>query len=102
MSMAFPWLEFAALMLAFGINAVIPGADFAMVLRQSIAQGMHRQYGYVATRVLLNRFMDPSSRDDLDVLLEQYPEAAVEFACFSVNVGTIPRRNTVFWEVRNY
>ena len=37
--MNFPWLEFAALMLAFGINAVIPGADFAMVLRQSIAAG---------------------------------------------------------------
>ena len=35
----FPRLEFAALMLAFGINAVIPGADFAMVLRQSIAHG---------------------------------------------------------------
>ena len=37
--MVFPWLEFATLMLAFGINAVIPGADFAMVLRQSIAHG---------------------------------------------------------------
>lgn len=37
--MEFPWLEFAGLMLAFGINAVIPGADFAMVLRQSIAHG---------------------------------------------------------------
>ena len=35
--MDFPWLEFAGLMLAFGINAVIPGADFAMVVRQSIA-----------------------------------------------------------------
>jgi RhtB (resistance to homoserine/threonine) family protein len=35
----FPWFEFAALMLAFGINAIIPGADFAMVLRQSIAHG---------------------------------------------------------------
>ncbi|MCZ4346722.1 LysE family transporter [Devosia sp. J2-20] len=35
--MDFPWLEFIGLMLAFGINAVIPGADFAMVLRQSIA-----------------------------------------------------------------
>lgn len=34
--MDFPWLEFAGLMLAFGINAVIPGADFAMVLRQSV------------------------------------------------------------------
>jgi RhtB (resistance to homoserine/threonine) family protein len=37
--MTIPWLEFATLMLAFGINAVIPGADFAMVLRQSIAHG---------------------------------------------------------------
>ncbi|GLQ08357.1 lysine transporter LysE [Devosia yakushimensis] len=34
--MDFPWFEFAGLMLAFGINAVIPGADFATVLRQSI------------------------------------------------------------------
>ena len=37
--MEFPWLEFAGLMLAFGINAVIPGADFAMVLRQSVVHG---------------------------------------------------------------
>ena len=35
--MQFSWLEFLGLMLAFGINAVIPGADFAMVLRQSVA-----------------------------------------------------------------
>lgn len=37
--MAFPWFEFAGLMLAFGIGAVAPGPDFAMVLRQSIAHG---------------------------------------------------------------
>lgn len=37
--MDFPWLEYAGLMLAFGINAVIPGADFAMVLRQSVVHG---------------------------------------------------------------
>jgi len=37
--MIFPWFEFAGLMLAFGITAVIPGADFATVLRQSIAYG---------------------------------------------------------------
>ncbi|MEX1180263.1 MAG: LysE family transporter [Cucumibacter sp.] len=35
----FPWLEYAALMLAFGIGAISPGPDFAMVLRQSIAHG---------------------------------------------------------------
>jgi len=35
----FPIFEYAALMLAFGIAAVAPGPDFAMVLRQSIAEG---------------------------------------------------------------
>lgn len=35
----FPWFEFLALMVAFGINAVVPGPDFAMVLRQSIVHG---------------------------------------------------------------
>lgn len=37
--MAFPWLEYLSIMLAFGIGAVSPGPDFAMVLRQSIAHG---------------------------------------------------------------
>lgn len=37
--MDFPWLEFAGLMLAWLIGAIIPGADFAMVLRQSVAHG---------------------------------------------------------------
>ena len=39
--MAFPYVEYGALMLAFGIGAVSPGPDFAMVLRQSIAHGRH-------------------------------------------------------------
>lgn len=33
------WVEFLGLMLAFSINAVVPGLDFAMVLRQSISHG---------------------------------------------------------------
>lgn len=55
--MAFPWLEFAALMLAFFINAVIPGADFAMVLRQSIARGRRQALftsAGVATSILVH------------------------------------------------
>ncbi len=35
----FPWVEFLTVMLAFGIGAVSPGPDFAMVLRQSIVHG---------------------------------------------------------------
>lgn len=52
--------------------------------------------------VLLDKFMDPSSRDDLNDLLDLYPDATVEFSCFSVNVGVIPNRNTIMWETRNY
>lgn len=33
------WLEYSALMLAFGVSAIVPGLDFAMVLKQSIAHG---------------------------------------------------------------
>lgn len=32
-------LEFSAIMLAFGVSAIVPGLDFAMVLKQSIAHG---------------------------------------------------------------
>jgi RhtB (resistance to homoserine/threonine) family protein len=34
-----PWLEYAAVMLAFAIGAISPGPDFAVVLRHSIAHG---------------------------------------------------------------
>lgn len=37
--MAYPWIEFITIVGAFGIGAISPGPDFAMVLRQSIAQG---------------------------------------------------------------
>lgn len=71
-------------------------------MRQSIAAGLHRSYGYVETMVLLDRYMDPSSRDDLNMLLELYPEATVELSCFDVQVGNIPGRQVMFWEVRDY
>lgn len=37
--MEFPWVEYITIIGAFGIGAISPGPDFAMVLRQSIAQG---------------------------------------------------------------
>ncbi|MCF6302414.1 MAG: LysE family transporter [Devosiaceae bacterium] len=37
--MEFPWIEFFTIVGAFGIGAISPGPDFAMVLRQSIAYG---------------------------------------------------------------
>lgn len=77
------------------VKAVLP-------MRQAIAQGYMRHTTPAVTHALLAKFMDPSSRDDLDALLELYPDACVEFTCFSVNVGIFPGRNTLFWETRNY
>lgn len=37
--MGFPLVEYLSLMAVFGIGAISPGPDFAMVLRQSIAHG---------------------------------------------------------------
>jgi hypothetical protein len=71
-------------------------------MRISMREGRHQHFGYVQTTALLTHFMDPSSRDDLDALLELYPEATVEFTTFDVNVGHLPGRNTIFWETRNY
>jgi hypothetical protein len=52
--------------------------------------------------VLFDRWMDPSSQDDLRDLLDLYPDATVEFTCFTKDVGNIPCRNTILWETRNY
>lgn len=71
-------------------------------MRRTMANGWHRHRGYLETRVLLERYMDPSSRDDLDTLLDMYPDASIEFSCFSINTGVFPRKNTIFWEIRNY
>jgi hypothetical protein len=71
-------------------------------MRVTMANDWHHHRSYLQTRLILQELMDPSSRDDLDTLLEMYPDSAIEFSCFEVNTGMFPRRNTIFWEVRNY
>ena len=71
-------------------------------MRPAMAAGHMKHRSYLETRVLLERFMDPNSREDLDSILELFPDHAIEFSCFSVNVGIFPRRNTLFWETRLY
>ena len=71
-------------------------------MRQAMAAGLLKSYSPVQVRVLLEQYMDPSSRDDLDAIFELYPDATVEFTCFSRDAGVFPNRNTLFWEVRDY
>lgn len=71
-------------------------------MRQTMREGRHAHRGYLATKVLLDHYMDPSSHDDLDALLDLYPDATIELSAFTIDVGNIPGRNTIFWEVRDY
>ena len=71
-------------------------------MRQAIAAGHMKSYGYCMTKVLLDKFLDPSSRDDLDMLLELFPGHTIELTSFSVDVGVFPNRNSIFWETRLY
>lgn len=71
-------------------------------MRQAAAAGHLKPYSGSVVRYLLDRYMDPSSIDDLYMLLDLYPDATVEFTTFRVDVGVFPNRNTLFWETRNY
>ena len=71
-------------------------------MRPAMKAGHMRHCTYATCKALLEKFMDPSSRDDLDALLELYPDATVEFSCFDIDTGVFPGRNTIFWETRNY
>ena len=71
-------------------------------MRETMKRGWHHHRGYLETKVLLDRYLDPSSRDDLDALLELYPDATIELTAFDIDTGVIPGRNTIFWEVRDY
>jgi len=53
-------------------------------------------------KLILENFVNPSSYSDLESLMELFPDSAIEFSTYSINVGNIPNRNTVIWEVRNY
>jgi hypothetical protein len=85
-----------------GLESFLAVGQALPPMRETIAAGGHEHRGYLATKVLLDHYMDPSSRDDLDSLLELYPEATVELTCFDIDTGVIPGRNVIFWEVRNY
>lgn len=71
-------------------------------MRESSRLGLLRPYVGLTVRALLDQFLDPSSRDDIDGLFELYPDAAIELASYPYKLGKLPNRNTVIWEVRNY
>lgn len=70
-------------------------------MRQALATTQRHATGLVALSIL-NHFLDASSLSDLHWLLDEYDGAVVEFSTWATDIGCIPHRNTVFWEVRHY
>jgi hypothetical protein len=67
-----------------------------------VAFRQHREYARgLQAALLMRRYMDAPSWDNLQELFDLYPSAVVEFSCYGESVGHLGR-NTVFWEVREY
>ena len=56
----------------------------------------------LSAKIVLDRFLSPSSRDDLEAIWDLFPDAVIEFGVYDKFVGDQPHRNTLIWEVRNY
>jgi hypothetical protein len=83
-----------------GLEGYIGSSHLPM--RLAMQQGILTPRSPIETLVIINSYMDPSSRDDIDAILELFPDATIEFTCFQIDIGNIPGRNTILWEVRNY
>jgi hypothetical protein len=73
----------------------------AKPMRDALADSCKQVQGIIAVS-LLRYYLCPSSYDWLVELLDNYPGHVVEFSTYSTHWGTIPNRNTIFWEVRKY
>jgi hypothetical protein len=73
----------------------------ALPMRPAMAQEQLYADG-ISALVLMRRFIDPQSLSEIVDLSAEHDNAVVEFTTCSIDVGMIPHRNTVIWEVRNY
>lgn len=78
------------------------GLRTGMRMRYAMERGLLVPMRGLAVRALLRQHLDENSLNDVDELFELYPDAVIELASFPYFLGTLPRRNTIIWEVRNY
>lgn len=70
-------------------------------MRDSLVEGGRQVSGATAV-CLLRSYLDASSYEWVELLLDRYPDHVIEFSAYSRCWGTVPRRNTVIWETRAY
>jgi hypothetical protein len=69
--------------------------------RTAFARHLMTWEGVLATSIL-QQVMNENSYSDLWDLIERYPNHVIEFTCLDRCYGTIPHRNAIVWEVRDY
>lgn len=69
--------------------------------RQALRDHGQTWFGLQAKN-LLKGHMDAASYNDVMELLDLYPGHVIEFSVCDRQVGMVPGRNTVIWEVRDY
>lgn len=70
--------------------------------RVEMASNRRRQFDGVTAKLILERYLNPNSLEDLCDVLETFPGAVVELSTVEQCIGTIANRNAVVWEVRHY
>jgi len=71
-------------------------------MREAMRAGLMHDLRGAAVAWALRRYLDEASVDDVYALLDLYPDAVIELAAYECDVGVLPNRNTIIWEVRNY
>lgn len=76
------------------------GLSRGLRMREAAKAGLLVPRSSSVTRFLLRTYLSAPSLDDLDAILDLYPDAVIEFTCYDLDFGR--GRNTIFWEVRDY
>jgi hypothetical protein len=76
-------------------------STFHMHMRDALRVAHEETYGLRADLMLRNA-MTPSSYDDWQILLDQYPGHVFEVSIYEHCLGDIPYRNALVWEIRGY
>lgn len=84
-------------LLVYGIECPPKGGSWRALMP---SQG--RQVEGVAAAMLLRHHLNASSLADLEALRDRYPGHVYELSACDRNFGTVPGRNGVIWEVRQY
>lgn len=70
-------------------------------MREALKEKAHEATGLKA-KLILESALNCNSMDWLNYLLDAYPFHVIEFTALTVEWGTVPGYNTLFWEVRKY